>query len=119
MCELSNNPRDSYNRKTARTHNQDNTRTENNNRGDQNGFTAGRSCNDNIFSIKQVTDKRKLKNLEEHLISIGLEKGFDTVPVQELFEIARDAACQPHFKIYIESTLNNWKIKCRYMGIPR
>lgn len=52
---------------------------------EQSGFRAGRSCTDNIFSIRQVTDKRLAHNLETHLVFIDLRKAYDTVPLNKLW----------------------------------
>lgn len=52
---------------------------------EQSGFRAGRSCIDNIFSIKQVTDKRLAHNLETHLVFVDLRKAYDTVPLSRLW----------------------------------
>jgi hypothetical protein len=54
---------------------------------DQSDFTAGRSIKDKIFTIKQLIEKRKANNVETHLVFIDLEKAYDTVPLQRLFEI--------------------------------
>lgn len=64
---------------------------------EQSGFTAGRSCIDNMFTLKQLIEKRKLVNLETHLIFIDLEKAFDTVPIQKLIEILDKSAINKHF----------------------
>ena len=41
-------------------------------REEQNGFRIGRSCIDNIFTIKQTTEKRREFNLE----TPGFRKSF-------------------------------------------
>ena len=46
---------------------------------EQNGFRAGRSCIDGIFSLRQLIDKRLARNLETHLVFIDLEKAYDSV----------------------------------------
>jgi hypothetical protein len=33
---------------------------------EQNGFRPGRSCIDNVFTIKQIIEKRREQNLETH-----------------------------------------------------
>jgi hypothetical protein len=50
-------------------------------------FTAECSIKDKIFTIKQLIEKRKANNVETHLVFIDLEKAYDTVPLQRLFEI--------------------------------
>lgn len=54
---------------------------------EQCGFTAGRSCTDNTFTLKQLISKRLIKNKERHMIFIELEKAYDTVPRSKLFEV--------------------------------
>lgn len=53
---------------------------------DQSGFRAGRSCLDNIFVLQQVMERRKERNLPTHIVFIDLEKAYDTVPLNKLFE---------------------------------
>jgi hypothetical protein len=40
----------------------------------QNGFRTGRSCMDDIFTIKQVIEKRREHSLETHVVFIDYEK---------------------------------------------
>lgn len=51
---------------------------------EQSGFRVGRSCNDNIFCLKQLIEKRS--NQETHLMFIDLHKAYDTVPVKKMVE---------------------------------
>ncbi|XP_060517219.1 uncharacterized protein LOC132696423 [Cylas formicarius] len=44
------------------------------------GFRAGRSCTDNVFTLKQVIEKRSARNLETHLTFVDLQKAYDPVP---------------------------------------
>ena len=37
---------------------------------EQSGFRAGRSCVDNIFSLRQIIEKRTERNLETHLVFV-------------------------------------------------
>lgn len=69
---------------------------------EQSGFTAGRSCTDNIFSLKQIIEKRKLVNLETHLIFIDLEKAFDMVPVQKLLLVLDSLDINRHYILAIK-----------------
>lgn len=54
---------------------------------EQNGFRKGRSCNDNITSIKQIIEKRREFNLETHICFIDYEKAFDRVDRTLLWNI--------------------------------
>ena len=46
---------------------------------EQNGFRIGRSCINNVFTIKQTIEKRRELNLETHIAFLDLEKAFDRV----------------------------------------
>ena len=47
---------------------------------EQAGFTAGRSCVDQIYTLQQIIEKKKAKNREVHLEFIDLRKACDKVP---------------------------------------
>ena len=76
---------------------------------EQSGFTAGRSCTDNMFSLKQIVEKRKLKNLETHLIFIDLEKAFDAVPIHRLFSILDKLNVNRHYICAIKEMYTDQK----------
>ncbi|KAJ4435957.1 hypothetical protein ANN_18580 [Periplaneta americana] len=50
----------------------------------QSGFRFGRSCSDNIFTIKRIIDKRREYNLPIHIIFIDFEEAFDRVKREKL-----------------------------------
>ncbi|XP_060525271.1 uncharacterized protein LOC132701406 [Cylas formicarius] len=54
---------------------------------EQCGFRAGRSCTDNVFTLKQIIEKRSARNLETHLTFVDLQKPCDTVQVTKLFRV--------------------------------
>lgn len=54
---------------------------------EQSGFRAGRSCNDNVFCLKQIIEKRAARNMETHLAFVDLHKAYDTVPISELWRV--------------------------------
>lgn len=72
---------------------------------EQNGFRKGRSCNDNVFTIKQIIEKRREFNQETHLAFVDFEKAFDRVNRNKLWEIMTRKGYPLHL---IES------IKCLY-----
>ena len=53
----------------------------------QNGFRIGRSCIDNVFTIKQTIEKRREFNLETHIAFLDLEKAFERVNRNQLWQI--------------------------------
>lgn len=54
---------------------------------EQVGFRKGRSCSDNVFTIKQIIEKRREYNLETHIAFIDIIKAFDKVNRSKLWEI--------------------------------
>jgi len=51
---------------------------------ERNGFRIGRSCIDNVFTIKQTTEKKREFNPETHIAFLDLEKAFDRVNRKQL-----------------------------------
>jgi len=54
---------------------------------EQSGFRIGRSCIDNVFTIEQTIEKRREFNLENHIAFLDLEKAFDRVNRNQLWQI--------------------------------
>ena len=52
---------------------------------EQNGFSIGRSCNDNEFIIQQIIEKRREFNLEIHKAFLDPEKAFERVDRNQLW----------------------------------
>ena len=52
---------------------------------EQSGFCAGRSCIDNISTLRQLLEKRMARNLETHLVFVDLQKAYDSVPLVKLW----------------------------------
>ena len=72
---------------------------ENKNEAEQSGFRTGQSCTDNIFCMKQVTEKRNATNQETHLLFADMTKAYDSIPISKLWEVLG------------ESNINNTLIK--------
>src|SRR6202000_1219471 len=53
----------------------------------QGGFRPMRGCQDQIFCLRQAIEKLYEKNKDLYLCFMDLEKGFDRVPRQKLFEV--------------------------------
>lgn len=51
---------------------------------DQSGFTPGRSCVDNLYTLQQVMEKKRNKDQELHIAFIDLKKAYDNVPRNKL-----------------------------------
>ena len=54
---------------------------------EQTGFRKGRSCIDNVFTLKQIMEKRKEFNLETHILFVDYKKAFDKVSRPKLWNI--------------------------------
>lgn len=52
---------------------------------EQNGFRAGRSCTDGVFTLKNLIEKRVERGREVHLVFVDLQKAYDTVPLNKLW----------------------------------
>jgi sorting nexin-29 len=52
---------------------------------EQSGFRRGRSCIDNVFTLKQTVEKRREFNLETHIAFLDLGKAFDRVNRNQLW----------------------------------
>lgn len=73
---------------------------------EQNGFRAGRSCMDNIFTLQQIIEKRVARNLSTHIVFIDLEKAYDNIPLKPLFNILTRTDLK---KTYIRAIYNIYK----------
>ena len=54
---------------------------------EQNYVRTGRSCVDNIITLRQLIEKWYAQNLSTQLIFVDLEKAYDSVPLTRLFEV--------------------------------
>ncbi|XP_030765674.1 uncharacterized protein LOC115889741 [Sitophilus oryzae] len=54
---------------------------------EQSGFTAGRSCIDNLFTIQQLREKRNSREEDTHLAFVNLQKAYDSIPRVKLWYI--------------------------------
>lgn len=75
---------------------------------DQSGFTPGRSCTDNLFTIQQLLEKKIAKEDEVHIAFIDLLKAYDNVPRNKLWIALQALGTHPHLiKIIQEYYENN------------
>lgn len=70
---------------------------------EQSGFRPGRSCIDNLFSLKQISEKCIARGKELHVIFIDLKKAYDSVPHVKLWEAMKRA----NIDAYIIKTIRN------------
>ena len=78
---------------------------------EQNGFRIGRSCIDNVFTIKQIIEKRREFNLETHMAFLDLEKAFDRVNRNQLWQILNRRGIPNHLIEVIKSLYRNTSIQ--------
>ena len=74
---------------------------------EQNGFRIGRSCIDNVFTIKQTIEKRKEFNLKTHVAFLDLEKACDRVNRSQLLQILNKRSIPYHLIEVIKSLYKN------------
>jgi hypothetical protein len=70
---------------------------------EQSGFRARRSCTDNIFSLKNLTEERTARNLDKHLVFVDLQKAYDSVPIKKLFEVLNSSNIEKEYIAAIRS----------------
>ena len=56
----------------------------------QAGFRSGRSTVDNVFVVKQLIEKTNYMKQQVHFSFVDLEKAYDTVPLNKLWEALND-----------------------------
>ena len=56
---------------------------------EQGGFRAGRSCVDQILTLKQIDEKAREKERREYVSFIDLEKAYDRVNREALWQVLR------------------------------
>ena len=56
----------------------------------QSGFRAGRSVQDHIYSVRQISEKTYRYNQETHLCFIDLQKAFDSVKRKQLWKALKE-----------------------------
>ena len=56
----------------------------------QAGFRAGRSTINHVFVIRQLIEKTHKDRQEIHFTFVGMEKEYDTVPLQKLWDALED-----------------------------
>ena len=66
---------------------------------EQHGFRIGRSCIDCIFTIQQVIEKRREKNLDTHIAFIDFNKAFDRVIRPKLWDILENKGIGYHLSL--------------------
>jgi len=74
---------------------------------EQTGFRICRSCIDNVFTVKQTIGKRREFNLETNIALLDLEKAFDTVNRNKLWQILNKRGTPYHLIEVIKNLYKN------------
>lgn len=45
------------------------------------GFKAERSCTENVFSLKQIIEKKTARNRPVHLLFVDIQSAYDNIPI--------------------------------------
>lgn len=77
---------------------------------EQSGFRPGRSCTDNVFTIKRIIEKRREFNLETHIGFVDFEKAFDRVDRAKLWNILAERGYPLHLIEIIKSLYQRTRI---------
>lgn len=73
----------------------------------QSGFRKGRSTQDPIFSMKQLIQKASSEQKKVYLAFIDLEKAFDKVPREKLWNILRERGVDGKIRRIIQKIYDN------------
>ncbi|XP_044749742.1 uncharacterized protein LOC123310342 [Coccinella septempunctata] len=69
---------------------------------EQSGFVAGRSCVYNLFILQQLAEKKISTGGEIHMAFIDLEKAYDTIPQQKLWEALKSLEVDKQMLLVIQ-----------------
>jgi hypothetical protein len=78
---------------------------------EQNGLRIGRSYIDNVFTIEQTIEKRREFNLETHIAFLDLEKTFDRVKRNQLWQILNKRGIPYRLNEVIKSLYKNTSVQ--------
>jgi len=76
-------------------------------------FRKGRSCTDAIFTVQQIMEKRKERNLQLFLLFIDYEKAYDNVNRDKLWEMM-DNKIPNYLLNTIKCIYRNTKIRIKF-----
>ena len=82
----------------------------------QRSFRAGRSTIDMVFSLRQLQEKCRERQLPLYIAFIDLAKAFDLVSRDGLFQILPKIGCSPKLQSMNESFHTNMKGAVRFNG---
>lgn len=82
------------------------------------GFRVEKSTKDMIFSLRQLQEKCREKQMPLYIAFIDLTKGFDLVSRVGLFKILPKIGCPPKLQRLIESFHSNMQRTCSSTATP-
>jgi len=78
---------------------------------EQNQFRIRRTCIDNVFLIKEIIEKRREFNLDTHMAFLDLEKAFDRVNRNQLWQILNRRGIPYYLIEVIKSLYKNTSVQ--------
>ena len=79
----------------------------------QSGFRKGRSCIDNIFTVRQIIEKRREQSLKTHLLFVDYCKAFNKVPSSMLWGVLENRDIRLHLIQVIKSKYLGTRIEIK------
>ncbi|KAF2890516.1 hypothetical protein ILUMI_15657 [Ignelater luminosus] len=79
----------------------------------QAGFTAGKSCIDHIYTVKQLPEKKRAKNKNMHIAFIDVRKACDSVPRAEIWKAMQDMGIKRNLIQAIKNLYNQNEISIK------
>lgn len=65
----------------------------------QNGFRSGLSCTVEVFTLKQIIEKRTALSLSTHLVFVNLQNAYHLVPLNKLWtNMTGSSVCKTYVK---------------------
>ena len=77
---------------------------------EQAGFRKGRSCTDDVFSLRQIIQQRREFNLETHIAFIDYLKAFDRIHRDKLWHIMEKRGYPMHLIRTVQALYKKHKI---------
>ena len=69
---------------------------------EQGGFRAGRGCNDQIFTVRQIMEKTIEKDKVVYMAFVDLEKAYDKVNREKLWRVLEEYGVEGRLLLAIQ-----------------
>ena len=80
---------------------------------EQGGFRAGRGCNDQIFTVRQIMEKTIEKDKVVYMAFVDLEKAYDKVNREKLWRVLEEYGVEGRLLLAIQSLYEGGKASVR------